>query len=99
VLVHSGSKHDRELHDLVYDELSILELDDTSSETYNVLLSLPDEQKPNSVRFFQADNASQSIAAEGLDGHSKHSRGSGFVGYSPSANITVFTMFKDVTSR
>lgn len=94
--VHSGSRHDRELHDHVYDELSMLDLDDTSFETFNVLLSFPDEQKPNSVRFFQADNVSLSIAAEGLDGHLKHSRGSGFVGYSPSANITVFTSLENL---
>jgi hypothetical protein len=91
--VHSGSKHDRELYDDVWDELNALQFDETSSETYNVLLSFPDTQKPNFVRFFQVDNVSQSIASEGLDGHSKHNRGSGFVGYSPSANITVLRFF------
>jgi len=93
VPAHSGSKHDRELHDIVYDELAASNLDDTSFEIYNTLLSFPDMQKPNFVRVFQSSNSSQNIASEGLDGHSKHSRSLGFVGYSPSANITVKLCF------
>ena len=88
--VHSGSKHDRELHDIIFDEFATLRFDDTSVETYNVLLSFPDIQKPNFVRIFQSSNTSQNIASEGLDGNVKHVRALGFVGYSPSADVTVF---------
>ena len=91
--MHSGTKHDRELYDIVYDELAALSFDDTSFEMYDTLLSFPDMQKPNFVRIFHAGNSSQNIASEGLDGQSKHSRSLGFVGYSPSANITVELCF------
>ena len=90
IAVHSGSRHDRELQDIVKDELESLKFDDVSVETYRVLLSSSDTRKPNFIKIFKSGDTSQSIATEGLGVSSKHqSHASGFVAYSPSANVTV----------
>lgn len=83
--LHSGGEHDLIAVEFLRKHFSSAKFDDVTVDRYEVLLSLPDPDKPSRLL---ATSKNNNRTVLDIDFHSKFGGLSGFVAYSPAADVT-----------